>query len=89
MNPLYPLIALQLADIVTTIIALRGDAHEDNLIMAKIMDTIGIIPALLIVKCAVVAFLWYFQALIPSEVFWALSAFYCLIVFNNVKVIRK
>jgi hypothetical protein len=89
MNPLYIFIALQVLDIISTVIALQDPAHEANPVMKKIMDTLGVVPALVLVKCAVVGFLWYYQALIPAEVFWALSGFYVWIVFNNIKVIRK
>ena len=75
--------------VLPTLIALRGPAHEANPIMAKIMDTIGVVPALLITKGAVIALLWYYQALLPVELLWALCAFYVWIVWGNVQTIRK
>lgn len=89
MNPLYILIALQVADIVTTIIALRGPAHEANPILKKMMDLIGVVPALLLIKGAFITFLWQYQALLPVELLWALCAFYVWIVLGNVQTIRK
>lgn len=89
MQPLYLLILLQVADIVTTIIALQGPAHESNPVLKKLMDKIGVLPALLIVKGLAIAFFWYFQAMIPQAVFWLLCAFYVYIVYNNLMTIRK
>ena len=89
MIPFYLLIALQVADIVTTIIALRGQAHEANPLLARLMEKIGVVPALLLIKCAFITFLWYYQALLPVELLWALCAFYVWIVWGNVQTIRK
>lgn len=89
MTPFYLLIALQVADIITTIIALRGPAHEANPLLARLMDKIGVVPTLILVKGAAISFFWYYQALLPNPLMWALCAFYVWIVFNNVKVIRK
>jgi hypothetical protein len=89
MNPLYLLIALQVADIVTTVIALQGPAHESNPILKKIMDRIGVVPTLLIVKGGFIAFLWYYQATLPVEVLGMLCVFYAWIVVNNIQTIKK
>lgn len=89
MNPLYLLIALQVADIVTTIIALNGPAHESNPILKKLMDKIGIVPALVLVKGGFIAFLLYFQTMLPQAVIWLLCAFYTYIIYHNVQTIRK
>ena len=89
MNPLYLLILLQVADIITTIIALRGPAHESNPILKKIMDRIGVVPALLLVKGGFIAFLWYYQAMLPEPLLWLLCAGYVWIVAHNIFTIKK
>lgn len=89
MNSFYILIALQIADVVTTIVALSGPAHEANPILKKIMDAIGVVPALVLIKGAAVAFFWFYQAMIPKPVFWMLCAFYVYIVYNNIVTIKK
>lgn len=88
MTILYFLILLQVADVITTIIALEGPAHEANPIMAKIMETIGVVPALLLIKGAFITFLWQYQALLPVELLWALCAFYVWIVYGNIRTIQ-
>lgn len=89
MNPLYILVALQLVDMVSTIIALRGQAHESNPILKNIMDAIGIVPALVLVKGGFIAFLLYFQALLPVALIVGLCAFYVYIVYHNIETIKK
>ena len=86
---LYLLIALQVADIITTIIALQGPAHESNPIIKKLMDKIGIVPALVLVKGGFIAFLWYYQAMLPQAVLLLLCAFYAYIIYHNVQTIKK
>ena len=89
MNPLYLLILLQVADIITTIIALRGPAHESNPILKKIMDRIGVVPALLLVKGGFIAFLWYYQDMLPEPLLWLLCAGYVWIVAHNIYTIKN
>lgn len=89
MTPLYLLIALQVADIVTTIIALRGKATESNPVLKKLMDAIGVVPALLLMKGVAIAFFLYVQNAVPVGILWVLCAFYIWVIVNNVKVIRK
>ena len=89
MTPFYLLILLQLADVITTIIALERPAHEANPLLKKIMDAIGIIPALVLVKGGFVAFLWYYQALLPIALIVGLCAFYVYIVYHNIETIKK
>lgn len=89
MNPLYLLILLQVADIITTIIALNGPAHEANPLLKKLMDAIGVVPALMLIKVIMLSFIGYYQAMLPVEVLWALCVFYVLIVVNNLNTIRK
>lgn len=86
---LYLLIALQVADIITTIIALRGPAHEANPIVAWFIAKIGLVPGLIVTKGLAIAFFWYFQAQIPEVVFMLLCAFYVYIIYHNVQTIQK
>jgi hypothetical protein len=89
MNPIYLLIALQLLDAVTTIVALKGDAYESNPILKKIMVKIGVVPTLVLVKGGVIVFFLYYQASFPPVIIWLMCAGYVWVVYNNVKVIKE
>jgi len=86
---LYLLILLQVADIITTLIAFQGPAHEGNKFLKPIMDQIGVVPTLLLTKGGFIAFLWAYQALLPVPVIVGLCGFYVWIVWGNVQTIRK
>lgn len=89
MNLIYILIALQVLDAVSTVIALDGGGHEVNPILKKIMDKIGVIPALVLVKGAAIAFFWYYQELLPDPLVLLLCLGYVWILYNNIQVIRE
>ena len=89
MNLIYIFIALQVLDAVSTVIALDGGGHEVNPILKKIMDKIGVIPALVLVKCAAIAFFWYYQELLPDPLVLLLCLGYVWILYNNIQVIRE
>jgi len=79
---------LNLLDMATTVKALkRPGAAEANPIMRKLMDRIGVVPALLLFKTALIAGLWYWPA--PELAQWVLMVIYVVIVINNLRVIRK
>lgn len=89
MLPLYLLIALQVADLVTTVLALRGKAVKSNPIVKKVMDLIGVVPALLLLKGIVIALFIYYQDSLQVEIVWILCLVYVAVVINNIQVIRK
>ena len=89
MNLIYIFIALQVLDAVSTVIALDGGGHEVNPILKKIMDKIGVIPALVLVKGAAFAFFWYYQELLPDPLVLLLCLGYVWILYNNIQVIRE
>ena len=86
---IYILIVLQVLDAVSTVIALDGGGHEVNPILKKIMDKIGVIPALVLVKGAAVAFFWYYREVLPQPLVLLLCLGYIWLVVNNIRVIRK
>ena len=90
MNILYLLIALQVLDLLTTVIALRNPKlTEGNGVLKPMFDRFGVLPTLISVKGAFIALLWWAAPLVPVEVLYLLTAGYCWIVFNNVKLIRE
>lgn len=80
------LMALQVADVATTLRAFSLGGYEKNKVLKKVMQAIGVLPALLL-KIAFVAVVGYTikdDALILPLV----VALYVYVVFNNVRVIR-
>jgi len=86
---IYLLIALQLADCITTYIALQGANHEANAFLAKLFAKVGLVPGLLLTKLPLIAIVWFGKDLIHPYVFIALCVLYLWVVVNNVKVILK
>ena len=86
---IYALIALQILDIITTVIALRNpNAYESNWLIAPIMKTIGVLPTLLITKGAAIALLWYSQDANPI-LLAAVAVYYAYTVYRNYVIIKN
>jgi hypothetical protein len=85
------LCGLQLADLVTTyaLIAL-GIGREANPIARRLMDSIGVMPALVILKAIVIGPPWYFldQPFMP-KLLGIMVGFYVLVVHNNLRIFIK
>lgn len=82
------LIILQFIDVFTTYIALKNSTlFESNKVVSMLIDKIGLIPALVVIKGAFIILLWKVSPFVPSEVLLAILIFYCWVVFNNVKAI--
>lgn len=87
---LYTLIALQVLDLITTVIALRNPKlTEGNGVLKPLFDRFGVLPTLISVKGAFIALLWWAAPLVPVELLYLLTAGYCWIVLNNIKLIRS
>lgn len=90
---LYALFAvLQVADLTTTVIAIKKGGGEGNKILASLMNKVGVLPALLVVKTLLVAIVYLVVAYVSHP--WAealISAFialYVWVVVNNINVIK-
>ena len=83
------LVALNIVDVYTTARALALGAREANPVMRKLMDRLGIVPALLLSKAVALGILWW-QIDHPwmPYVLSALCALYVYVVANNMRVIR-
>jgi hypothetical protein len=88
MIALNTLIALQAMDVISTAIALSGPAHEANPLLAKVMQKIGVLPTLIVIKGGFIGFLWYYQTALPDAALWLMCAGYVWVIYNNVQVIR-
>jgi len=87
---LYLLIALQVLDLLTTVVALRNPKlTEGNSILKPLMDKFGVLPTLVVIKGAFIGLLFWAAPLVPIEVLYIGCAFYCWVVFNNIKLIRN
>ena len=90
MIPLYLLITLQVLDLLTTVVALRNPKlTESNSILKPLMDKFGVLPTLVVIKGVFIGLLFWAAPLVPVEVLYLLCAFYCWVVFNNIKLIRN
>ena len=84
------LIALNIADIVTTVIGLKRGATEGNPVARKLLGPVPALPAMIGLKLALLAVLTLLLVYYPS--WWPVGAAFCLysayVVWNNVRVIR-
>ncbi len=90
---LYGLFVLmQLGDMISTVIALKKGGSEANKLIASIMEKIGVIPALAVVKLLLMALVYAAIAFVPAPWIYALlgifDALYIWVVINNIKVVK-
>ena len=83
------LTALQLGDIWTTQYALRNikAAKEANPVVRKLMDKLGILGGLLVLKVPFIVLIW--TSTLPMWLMLGLIAFYGYVVVNNTRIILK
>ena len=89
-NLTYLLIALQLADMASTYVAItNGKGTEGNAFLAKLFSRFGMLPTLLVTKGVFVGLLLWAQPWMLTEVLVVLLALYVWVLFNNFKVLLK
>ena len=82
----YLLLALQVADLATTLYVLRtGKGAEANPIARKLMDFFGPELGLALPKLLIAGVIWTVRDTTPPVVFAGLCAVYIVIVANNLK----
>jgi len=87
---LYLLSALQVFDLLTTVVALRNSKlTEGNNLLKPLMDKFGVLPILLVVKSAFIGLLLWAASFVPVVVLYLLCGFYTWVVWNNLKLIRN
>ena len=87
---LYILILLQVLDVASTLIALRNPKlTEGNVLLKPLFDAYGAATVLVVVKLFAICLLFWAEPVVPVEILYILVAFYCWVVFNNVKLIRN
>ena len=86
----YLLLALQVADLITTLYVLRtGKGAEANPIAKKLMAVFGPEFTVLMVKAALAGAIWTFRASTPAIVFAGLCVLYLYVVANNLKYVLR
>jgi uncharacterized SAM-binding protein YcdF (DUF218 family) len=80
-------IALQVADVWTTITGMNSGATEANPIMDKLFKKIGVVQGLVLAKSITVILFGLF--LYETWIMWAFVCLYIIIVGNNVYQLRK
>lgn len=86
---LATLILLQIGDFITTKKGMEIGLREVNPLLRRLMDKVGVVPALLLAKSLAViggVVLWYLQ---QEIVIGALIVFYLYVVINNYYEIKN
>lgn len=84
----YIVIALQAADVISTLYAFRSGAVEANHFMKKLMDTLGTVTGLLLPKVIYGGLVWVYRDALSVEAVAVVAALYVAVVVNNVRVAR-
>lgn len=88
-GPIVILLALQILDLLSTVIALRNPSlKEANGPLSRIMQAIGVLPALVAVKCAAMLIIWHFRADMGSWI-TLLCVLYAVVILNNIRLIVR
>ena len=85
---LYILIALQILDVITTVVALRNPKlQEGNSILKPLFDKFGALQTLVVLKLTFIGWLYVFAQQVHQDVLYILIAAYIYIVANNTRLI--
>lgn len=78
----------QLLDIASTWYALRtGIGREANSWLARVMGRVGVLPALLLTKLALLAACWWLRP--PWPAYAILAVIYTAVLINNFRAIQQ
>ena len=84
----YAIVALQAADVLSTLYAFRHGAVEANPVMRKLMDTLGTVPGLLLPKVVYGGLVWFYRDALTVEAVAVVTALYVAVVINNIRVAK-
>jgi hypothetical protein len=88
MNAFYALLALQVLDLLSTVIALRNPKlTEANGPLAGLMKSIGTLPALMCIKTTAMVLIWHHREDMGNWLI-ALCVLYAVVITNNIRLIR-
>ena len=80
---------LQIADALTTYYALKLGGSEANPVVRKLMDAIGVLPAMLAFKALSIAAVYFGAYSMGADVLMLWCVFYVVVVIWNVAQINK
>ena len=83
------LCVLQVADVALTVAILRRGGRELNPLLARLMKAVGELPALVLVKAAMLGVVLFFYAAIPEGLLAAACAVYVYVCFLNWREFKK
>jgi hypothetical protein len=87
---IYTLIALQVLDIISTYLCLKNEkGTEANTWIAKLMEKVGVLQALILTKAVFIAMLLIWGHLVHEYAMVFLIFFYVYICINNFAILRK
>jgi len=86
----YILVALQVIDLASTVLALnKPGLVEGNRWLKALMDKIGVLPSLLLIKGVFIGWIYYFKSQLPEEIILILIVGYVWVCWNNLKLLHK
>lgn len=88
-NLIYAILALQIADVISTLYAFRNGAYEANPVMKRFLLELGTVPGLLLPKVIYAIPVWAYRDLFQDWGLWLVIAGYSLVVLNNVRIALK
>ena len=84
----YAIVALQAADVISTLYAFRNGAVEANPVMRKLMETLGTVPGLLLPKVVYGGLVWFYRDALTVEAVAVVAVLYVAVVVNNIRVAK-
>lgn len=83
---LYAVLALQVADVASTLYAFRNGATEANPVMKQLMFQLGTAPGLLLPKLIFAIPVWAYRDQFRDWGLWLIIGVYALVVINNLRI---
>lgn len=83
---LYAVLALQAADVLSTLHAFRNGATEANPIMQRLMFQLGTVPGLLLPKIVFAVPVWAYRDQFQEWGLWLVIVGYAVVVVNNLRI---
>lgn len=82
----YIVMALQAADVLSTLYAFKHGAVEANPVMKRLMFELGTVPGLLMPKAIYGGLVWFYRDALTVEAVAVVAALYVAVVINNVRI---
>jgi hypothetical protein len=86
---IYAILALQIADVLSTLYAFRNGAYEANPVMRRFLLELGTVPGLLLPKLIYAVPVWIYRDQFQDWGVWVVIAGYAAVVVNNVRIATK